>query len=321
MGSNGDVGDISVGCFMDHIMKRKIILAGGSGYIGSIVAKEFSAAFDVVILSRRPKKPTKNIRTVVWDGQTRGKWIDELEGAYLLINLNGKNVNCRYTESNKAEILMSRIAATKVLGEAVQQLADPPRTWIQLASATIYRHSTDKAMDEVHGEIGEGFSVDVCTQWESCFNDIDVPKTRKVILRTTIVMGKSGGAFPRLWNLARLGMGAQGTGKQMVSWIHEDDLVGVIKWVAGNNRCSGVYNAAAPNPLTNNEMMRILSFTCGAPLSFSTPVWLLKFGAWIIGTETELVLKSRWVVPRRLEHEGFQFLFPTFREAAAVIAS
>lgn len=300
---------------------KRIVIAGGSGYIGTLLARHFSATHDVIVLSRKSKPAQKNIRTVCWDGQTEGTWVSELEGAEVLINLTGKNVNCRYNKSNQEEILQSRVNATLVLGKAVQQLLHPPHTWIQLTSATIYRHATDKAMDELRGEIGEGFSVKVCEQWESCFDNLKLSATRKITLRTTIVMGKNGGAFPRLWKMAQMGLGAQGTGKQMVSWIHEEDLVGIVRWVTINPRCSGVYNAAAPNPITNSEMMRLLAFATGRLLSFPMPVWLLKFGAWLIGTEVELVLKSRWVVPRRLEREGFQFLFPTFREATAVLAT
>lgn len=303
-------------------MKKKIVVAGGSGYLGKVIAGSFANTHAVVILSRKPAPAEPNIRTVVWDGRTMGDWAKELDGAEALINLTGKNVNCRYHARNRQEILRSRLDATAILGEAVALCMCPPKVWLQMSSATIYRHSTDKAMDEVHGETGEGFSVDVCKQWESTFNGIYLPTTRKVILRTAIVMGKNDGAFPRLRNLVRSGFGGrQGTGRQMVSWIHEDDFADAVHWLLERPYCSGVYNIAAPGPVTNDEMMKILTGLTGAVVSLRTPEWLLRLGAWLIGTEVELVLKSRWVVPRRLERDGFQFRFPTFQAAAASILS
>lgn len=291
----------------------KLILAGGSGYIGSVLADHYkNKGWDVCILSRSNRIISNGSRMVVWDGATPGNWVKELEGADMLINLTGKNVNCRYHERNKAEILHSRLDATEVLHQAIALVKNPPAVWIQCVSATIYRHAEDRPMDEMTGEVGEGFSVDVCKQWEETFWRPSSP-CRRVALRTGIVMGMRDGALPRLLTLTRAGLGgSQGTGKQWVSWIHEQDMATLVDWIYTNPNATGVYNAVAPHPIQNKPMMARIRKFCRMPFGVSTPAWLLEIGAAIIGTETELVLKSRWVIPRRLTEEGFVFRHPTF---------
>jgi uncharacterized protein len=300
---------------------RKIVLAGGSGYIGSVLANHLSLEFDqVVILSRTGRKEKNKIRTVIWDAKSLGDWVMELDGAEVLINLTGKNVNCRYTTKNRLEILESRLNATKVLGEAFKQLKAPPKTWIQIASATIYRHAEDRAMDEDTGEIGQGFSVDVCKKWEQAFWKESAPSTRKVLLRTSIVLGRQGGVFPRLLNLVRFGLGGrQGNGNQMISWIHDEDLARMISWLIANKEIEGTYNATAPSPVSNHSLMKSLRKIYGSSIGLPSPVWLLQLGALLIGTETELILKSRWVVPKKLEQLNFPFKFRTIELALADI--
>src|SRR5689334_18005468 len=197
-------------------MYNKIVLAGGSGFLGSALARYYSAkSKEVVILSRRAHSPENNMRFVIWDGKGQGSWMKELERADLLVNLCGKNVNCRYTRKNREEIFRSRLEPTSVLGIAIQSLSHPPALWIQLASATIYRHGEDHPQDERTGETGSGFSVDVCKAWEYCFWSCDTPRTRKIILRTGIVLGKEDGVLPRLKKMVRFGLGGkQGNGKQ-----------------------------------------------------------------------------------------------------------
>jgi uncharacterized protein (TIGR01777 family) len=265
---------------MDDVGVRKIVIAGGSGFVGKTLADHFAATSEVVILSRT-NAPTKGkIRTVVWNGCDPGDWMKELDGAYALINLAGKNVNCRYTSANKKEILESRTLSTKVLGEAITKAANPPRVWIQMSSATIYRHSDDRPMDETFGEIGADFSMNVCKAWEKTFNELEFNGVRKVVMRTSIVIGKQGGALSPLRNLVKAGLGGrQGNGKQMVSWIHEKDLVAIVDWMF-HGTASGIYNVTAPQPLPNHTFMKQLrnahGITIGLPHSLREAVGILR---------------------------------------------
>lgn len=297
---------------------KKIILAGGNGYLGKVLANYYKdKADEVIILSRREKQTEKNIRTVVWDGETRGKWTAELVNADMLINLCGKNVNCRYTEKNKAEIIASRVIPTELLGAVIKDLFEPPKVWINVTSATIYRHAEDRAQDEETGEIGYGFSVDVCNQWEAAFNKYDTPKTRKIALRMGIVLGRDDSVFPRLLNLVKSGLGGkQGDGMQYVSWVHEHDVAGCTEWLLQHAELQGVFNCTAPYAAKNAELMHIIRKAYGMPVGLPAPQWLLEIGAAIIGTETELILKSRWVTPKRLLDSGFTFQYE--KTAAAI---
>ena len=296
---------------------QKIILAGGNGYLGTVLANYYrNLAKEIVILARSPKDRHGNIRTVVWDGKTQGEWVKELPGADMLINLCGKNVNCRYTEKNKAAIIASRILPTTVLGEVIAGLTNPPALWINVTSATIYRHAEDHPQDEETGEIGTGFSIDVCRKWENTFFNIDTPKTRKIALRMSIVMGAADGAFPRLLNLVKLGFGGmQGNGEQYVSWVHEHDAARCTEWLLDHPEINGVINCTAPNPVKNKLFMSYIRKACSMPFGLPAPEWLLNIGAIVIGTETELILKSRWVLPNRLTNAGFVFTFPEAKAA------
>lgn len=204
---------------------NKIILAGGNGYLGSVLANYYrNLANEVIVLSRKAKPQIENIKTLVWDGKTKGEWVKDLSGAEMLINLCGKNVNCRYTPKNREAIIASRVVPTALLGEVIATLENPPALWINVTSATIYRHAEDRPQDEQTGEIGTGFSIDVCREWEDTFFKAITPKTRKIALRMSIVMGRTDGAFPRLLNLTKLGLGGmQGNGRQYVSWVHQQD--------------------------------------------------------------------------------------------------
>ncbi len=296
---------------------KRIILAGGNGYLGGVLANYYqNLADEIVILSRHYKAPQGNIVTRVWDGKTEGDWLPDVENADMLINLCGKNVNCRYTDENKAEIFASRLQPTELLGNVISKLANPPKLWINLSSATIYRHAEDRPQDEFNGEIGDGFSVEVCKQWEEAFFKTDTPQTRKIALRMSVVMGASDSAFPRLHNLVKLGMGGkQGNGKQMVAWIHEHDAAAATEFLLQHQEIDGVVNCTAPNPVTNDDMMRALRKVCKMPFGLPAPEWFLNIGAAIIGTETELILKSRWVLPTRLTDAGFQFKFNHIEQA------
>ena len=302
---------------------QKIILAGGNGYLGGILAAYYrDLAHEVIILSRKPQAADGNIKTLIWDGATEGDWATQLEGAELLVNLCGKNVNCRYNEANRREILASRLQPTALLARVIAKLEQPPQLWINLASATIYRHAEDRPQDEATGDIGCGFSIEVCQIWEKTFFEADTPRTRKVALRMGIVLGLSDSAFPRLLNLVKFGLGGpQGEGKQYMSWVHEQDAARCTEWLLQHPELTGAINCTAPVPLKNAEFMTCIRKAYGIPFGLPAPAWLLKIGAAIIGTETELILKSRWVLPKRLLNSGYQFQFSQAEHAVDDILS
>ena len=283
---------------------KKVVLAGGTGFIGEYLEKKFKElGYEIEIISRQKQH-------VSWDDKTAMR--DALEGAELLINLAGKSVNCRYNETNKREIMNSRIRTTTMLGEAVLSCSNPPQTWMNSSTATIYRHAEDRPMTEVEGEIGNGFSVDVAKNWEETFFSFNLPNTRQIALRIAIVLGEGGGVMTPYKNLVRFGLGGvQGTGNQMFSWIHIEDLFQIILFLRDKKELSGVFNCSAPNAITNRDLMAELRKTMKVPVGLPSPRWMLEIGSAIIKTETELVLKSRWVFPARLEREGYEFTFKT----------
>jgi len=290
---------------------KKIVLAGGNGYLGTVLANYYKdKANEVVILARKQAKTVDNVRTVVWDGKAENGWTVQLAGADMLINLCGKNVNCRYTEKNKAEIITSRVLPTELLGHAIHKMSNPPKLWINVTSATIYRYAEDRPQDEETGEIGYGFSIDVCKIWEEVFLKSETPHTRKVALRMGIVLGRSDSVFPRLLNLVRFGLGGkQGTGKQYIAWVHEQDVARSTQWLLDHSEIEGVVNCTAPAAIKNADMMQTIRKSYGMPFGLPAPEWLLDIGAVVIGTEPELVLKSRWVKPKRLLDSGFTFQY------------
>ncbi|MGZ3951752.1 MAG: TIGR01777 family oxidoreductase [Flavisolibacter sp.] len=287
---------------------KKIVLAGGTGFLGSFLASRFkTAGYEVIIISR-------NTGHVLW--KDKEGIIDALNGADMVINLAGKSVDCRYNEKNRREILESRIGTTKAIGEAIQKCSFPPKVWINSSTATIYRHAEDRPMTEATGEIGSGFSVNVATQWEKSFFDFELPGTRKVALRMAIVLGKDGGVMQPLKKLAQLGLGGkQGKGTQMFSWIHIEDVYEIMMFVRQHENLDGVFNCSSPNPVTNEVFMQALRKPLKQRIGLPTPEWLLKIGAVVIRTETELILKSRWVVPDRLIKAGYNFHFPRLENA------
>lgn len=300
---------------------QKIVLAGGNGYLGKVLANYYkNLCYQVIILSRKPAAPVGNVSTILWDGQTEGSWERALDGADLLINLCGKNVNCRYTEENKKAIIQSRVVATALLGKVIGKLKHPPKLWINVTSATIYRHAEDRSQDELTGEIGHDFSVEVCKQWEQTFFDAQTAGTRKVALRMGIVLGRSDGVFPRLLNLVKFAMGGkQGNGQQMVSWIHEQDVAHITDWLLQHPEIDGIINCTAPHAVKNDDLMRAIRKQYGMPFGLPSSEWLLEIGARLIGTETELILKSRWVAPQRLLKAGYSFRFTDIEPAVCDI--
>jgi uncharacterized protein (TIGR01777 family) len=302
---------------------KRVILAGGSGFIGGILADDFhKAGYEIVVLSRTPGRPPLDRRTLYWDGRTVGAWAAELEGADAVINLAGRSVDCRYTLQNRKLILDSRLDSTRVLGEAIQRCGTPPRVWLNSSTATIYKHSLDRPMDE-NGEIGstpeaqDAFSIEVAREWERVFQESATPQTRKVALRSAMVLGLGrNSVFPVLRRLVRFRLGGKmASGKQYVSWIHQTDFCRSIHWLLKNVEFEGPVNLAAPNPVSNSEMTRTLREVCSVSVGLPANRWMLEVGAFFMRTEPELIIKSRRVIPGRLLHSGFKFEFQTLRQA------
>jgi uncharacterized protein (TIGR01777 family) len=281
---------------------KKVVLAGGTGFIGEYFNKKFKElGYEVYIISRQKQH-------ISWEDQLG--IVEALEDTELLINLAGKSVNCRYNEANKNEIINSRVWTTTILGESIQACNNPPKIWMNSSTATIYRHAEDRPMTEENGEIGSGFSVNVATNWEKTFFSFDLPKTRQIALRIAIVLGKDGGVMTPFRNLVKFGLGGiQGTGNQKFSWIHVEDLFQIVLFLKDKEELSGVFNCSSPQPVSNRELMKELRKTMNAPFGLPSPKWMLEIGSLLIKTETELVLKSRWVLPERLEREGYTFTF------------
>jgi uncharacterized protein len=304
----------------------RIVIPGGSGHVGTVLARAFHAeCHEVIVLSRHPCRAPW--RMVGWDGEQLGDWQDAIDGADVVINLAGRSVNCRYNAENRRAILESRVSSTCVVGQAIARSARPPSVWLQASTATIYAHRYDHPNDERSGVLGGHepdapstwrFSIDVANAWERTFNEAATPRTRKVALRSAMTMSpEHGGIFASLLTLVRRGLGgAAGDGRQYVSWIHYDDFVAAIKWVIARDCFDGVVNVASPNPLPNAEFMRWLRKAAGVRYGLRASQWMLEVGAVFMRTETELILKSRRVVPGRLLGDGFQFRFPLWRDAA-----
>ncbi|PKB17342.1 TIGR01777 family oxidoreductase [Flavobacterium sp. 5] len=295
---------------------NKLIIAAGTGFLGQSLLNHFKDKFDeIVILTRGNNKSCGTIKCVNWDAKTLSGWENELENASVLINLTGKSVDCRYTKKNKKEILLSRIESTKVLNQAVLNCVNPPKHWLNSSTSTIYRFSLDKEMDEIDGEIGNDFSMNVAQSWEKSFFKIETPNTLKTALRTSIVLGKNGGALIPLKNLAKFGFGGkQGKGNQFVSWIHEVDFARAIDFII-EKQMTGVVNLVSPKPIANKNFMALLRKAVGVPFGIPLSEPLLKLGSIFIRTQAELVLKSRNVIPKRLQKNGFQFEFDTLEKA------
>lgn len=305
----------------------KIVIPGGSGQVGTILARAFHAAGDeVVVLSRRASDKF-DWRVVEWDGKTHGDWTAEFEGADVVINLAGRIVNCRYNAENRREIMDSRTRSTKAVGEVILKAKNAPRVWLQASTATIYAHRFDAPNDELRGIIGGdepgapdtwNFSIDVARNWEKTANEFVLPKTRLVLMRSAVTMSPDkDGIFDVMLSLVRKGLGGTaGDGQQYISWIHDRDFIRAVYWLIEHENLSGAVNISSPNPLPNREFMRIFREAWGTKIGLPANRLMLEIGAFFMRTETELILKSRRVVPTRLLQSGFEFEFPEWRDAA-----
>ncbi len=304
----------------------RVVIPGGTGQIGQILARHFHEQGHTVSVIARHPKPTE-WKTYAWNASDLGPWTQALEGADAVINLAGRSVNCRYNAANRREIKNSRTISTGLVGQAIAQAANPPRIWFNASTATIYRHAFDRAMDEGTGELGGNepdaprrwrFSIDVATSWERAFFAADTPKTRKVALRSAMTMSPDqDGIFDHLLRLVRWGLGgASGSGKQFISWIHDVDFIRAIEFLIAHEDIDGVVNISSPYPVRNRDFMSCLRRAwCTSYIGLPAPAWMLSIGAALLRTETELVLKSRRVVPQRLLDAGFEFHFPNWRGA------
>ncbi|MGW2378607.1 TIGR01777 family oxidoreductase [Streptomyces sp. NPDC001658] len=306
----------------------KIVIPGGTGQVGAILNRALTAAgHEVVVLTRRPRRE----REVAWDGESLGPWAEEIDGSDVVINLAGRSVSCRYTPANLQAMMDSRVRSTRAVGEAVARAARPPRVWLQMSTATVYAHRFDAPNDEITGVLGGeepgvpgywAYSVEIARNWERAQEEADTPHTRKVALRSAMVMSPDrGGVFDVLTRLTRLGLGGPvAGGGQYVSWIHDRDFVRAVEFLIDHEELTGPVNLAAPHPLPQRAFMRALRSAWGVPVGMPATRWMAEIGALALRSDTELLLKSRRVVPRRLAAAGFAFDHAAWPEAAADLA-
>jgi len=304
----------------------KIVVPGGTGQVGTLLARTLCAAgHEVVVISRAGGGAGS--RAVTWDGRNEGPWAAEIDGADAVINLAGRSVNCRYTATNKQAMMSSRVDSTRAVGQAIARATRPPRVWLQMSTATIYAHRFDAANDEATGRIGGDepdvpahwrFSVDIAHAWERAQAETATPATRKVAMRTAMVMTPArGGVFDVLLGLTRRGLGGPiAGGRQWMSWIHGRDFVRAISFLIERDDIVGPVNIAAPQPLPQREFMAALRAASGTRIGLPVTRWMAKVGAVFLRTDTELTFKSRRVVPGRLNDAGFSFDFPEWPAAA-----
>ncbi|NAS26278.1 TIGR01777 family protein [Herbidospora sp. NEAU-GS84] len=302
----------------------KIVVPGGTGQVGTILRRALRAAgHDVVVLTRRPSRDGE----VGWDGATPGPWVQEIDGSDVVVNLAGRSVDCRYTPANLRAMMDSRVDSTRAVGAAIAAAARPPRVWLQMSTATVYAHRLDAPNDEATGVIGGGepgvpgywgYSVEIAKAWEAAQEHAETPGTRKVALRSAMVMSPDrGGVFDVLSRLTRIGLGGPvGGGAQYVSWIHDTDFVRAVEFLVDRDDFTGPVNLAAPGPLPQRVFMRVLRRAWGVPVGVPATRWMAEAGAFGLRTDTELLLKSRRVVPGRLLGAGFTFEYPDWEHAA-----
>jgi uncharacterized protein len=300
--------------------RKRIVLAGGSGFLGHALSKELLARnYEVVVLTRAPKIRADGVKEVEWDGQHIGEWIQHLDGAEAVVNLAGRSVNCRHTPENLREIIDSRVNSVTAVGSGIYHVAQPPKVWVQSGSLAYYGDLTDEWCDE-NSPQKSGTAIETCQQWENAFNAAKLPKTRKVLLRIGLVLARDGGLLTVLSKLTKWFLGGcVGSGEQFISWIHLADMNRMFLDVIENEKLSGVFNATGPNPATNEEFMRELRYALHRPWSPPVPEFAVKIGARLMKTEASLALTGRRCAPKRFLENGFQFQFPELHNALADI--
>jgi uncharacterized protein (TIGR01777 family) len=306
-------------------MTQKAVLAGGSGFLGRALARKLAAdGWEVVILTRDPENghiiddKGAPVRAVGWNGETVGAWRKELEGAQALVNFTGRSINCVHDLENSREILESRINAVQALGQAVAKARQPPAVWVQCSATGYYGNSGDEVREE-HSPAGRGYLAEVCRRWEAEFNGLELPGTRRVVLRLGVVLGREAGALPPLVQLVRRYLGgAAGNGRQYFSWIHRDDLIRIFQAALAQPEFTGVYNACSPDPVTNAGLMHTLRATVGRPWCPPAPAFMVRLVAhYWLKTESSLILNGQRAVPARLLAHGFQFRYGQLASALA----
>jgi uncharacterized protein len=301
----------------ERVSKGRVVLAGGSGFLGRALAREFArAGYEPVVLTRKVRKNSR-VRQVEWDGRTNGAWARELEGAAAVVNLAGRSVECRHTPEHRREIVESRVNSVEAVGRAIAACGEPPKVLVQAASLAVYGDAGRRVCCE-DAPAGRGFPVEVCLRWERAFDSLELSSTRKVLLRIGFVLGRDGGALPLLARLARLYLGGTvGEGHQYISWLHVRDFCRLVLWCVERPEASGVYNATGPCPVTNAEFMCELRCALRRPWSPRTPAWLVRLGALLLRTEPALALEGRRCIPDRLVEEHFKFLYTNLESALA----
>ncbi len=300
---------------------KRMVIAGGSGFIGEFATTHFSNnGYSVTILSRNKPSWNSNYDWIKWDGKTTGQWTNCLENVDVLINLSGKSVNCRYSEINKQLLISSRINSTQILGESITKCQTPPRLWLNASSATIHSNSSKPVGEDEHQ--AEGFSPDLCRLWEKTLYESNTPNTRKVALRMGLVLNSSGSTMTYFKTLARLGLGGTlGTGKQHISWIHWQDFIQALEWIIDSPKLNGPINLVSPTPTENRIFMKTLRRVLSVPIGIPAKEWMVQIGAFILGTSSELILWDRNVVPKKLIRSEFKFKFPTIDKALGHLLS
>lgn len=296
---------------------KKIVLAGGTGNIGELLTPILiNLDYEVVILSRKAINSNhKNIKYVQWDGESQGDWTSELEGVDTIINLSGKSIQCRFTEANKNELLASRIKPTKILGEVIQELQDPPRLWINFSGISVFEGLENKS-DENSQHFADTFLANLSKKWENTFFESTTRNTKKVCLRLSPVLSKNFGMFKELYFLSKIGLGGRvGSGKQMIAWIHDLDLIRMVIWIINHHSPSSLYHACSPNPISNKDFIRNLRNAVGMPIGFPLPTFLAKIATFVKGVESDMILLDNYVSTTKTIEEGFVFDYSTTQEA------
>jgi len=300
----------------------KVVITGGTGQVGQLLKRHFEPDHKVIVIGR-----SKSADVIQWDGQSLGDWKREFENADVIFNLAGRSVNCRYTNENLKQMMDSRVNSTRLVAEAVAQCQRPPKLWLQMSTATIYSHRFDKANDDFDGEIGGSekdapkyweFSVRIAKNWESELMATDTPNTRRVALRSSMIMSPNrGGIFDTLYGMVQCGLGGSiAGGRQFVSWIHEDDFCASVDSIIKNEDINGPIIIASPNPLPQSEFNKILRTAAGVPIGLPATKWMAKIGAVLLRTDTELIFKSRRVYPKKLLDSGYKFKYAQWENAA-----